>query len=326
MTEDTTTGEPLGIEPYGIDPELAELVALLPSGVFDDVEVARRGRDDVLPLMNAGLDLTGLDVTDRTVAGAPDHRDLTVRVYRPISEPSGAGLLFIHGGGFTLGNLDSEHARAASTAFGTGATLVSVDYRLAPEHPFPAAIDDCYAALTWIHGAATDLGIDPERIGVLGQSAGGGLAAGLALMARDRGGPALRFQYLGIPELDDRLASASMGRFVDTPIWNRPSAEASWRMYLGPDLAEGAGEVSPYAAPARATDLTGLPPAYVSAMEFDPLRDEGIQYALALMAAGVSCELHIFPGTFHGSSSVVGTAEVSRREIDEMMAVLRRRL
>ena len=323
MTEETPTGDR---QTYAIDAELDEIVALLPGGAFDDIEEARRGLDEVLPLLNAGLDLRDLDVSDRLIVGPADHPGLAVRIYRPTSEPSGAGLVFIHGGGFTVGNLDSEHARAASTALGTRAVVVSVDYRLAPEHPFPAAIEDCYAALTWTHEAAGELGIDPARIGVAGQSAGGGLAAGLGLMARDRGGPALRFQYLGVPEIDDRLATPSMERFVDTPMWNRPSAEASWRMYLGPDVVAGSDDVSPYAAPARAADLCGLPRTYVSAMEFDPLRDEGIQYAVALMAAGVTCELHTFPGTFHGSSSVVADAEVSRRELDEMMAVLRRHL
>jgi acetyl esterase/lipase len=243
-----------------------------------------------------------------------------VRVYTPTDGATGAGLLYLHGGGFTVGSLESEHGRAVTVAREVGAVVVSVDYRLAPEHPFPAEIEDCYAALQWFHGTAADLGVDPARIGVMGSSAGGGLAAGLALLARDRGGPALCFQYLGIPELDDRLATPSMVAFVDTPLFNRPAAEWSWAHYLS-----GVDEVSQYAAPARATDLSGLPPAYVSTMEFDPLRDEGLEYGMRLLAAGVSTELHSFPGTFHGSM-IVPTAEVSRRELDEAIAVLRRRL
>jgi acetyl esterase len=321
MTDNAHSGD---AATYPIDRQFADVLALLPGGAFDDVAAARRGLLDVLPILNAGLDLTGLTVTDRIVPGPSSHPELAIRTYVPVAEPSGAGLLFIHGGGFSLGGLDSEHARAAYIAIRTGAAVVSVDYRLAPEHPFPAAIEDCYAGLTWTHAAADELGIDPERVGVIGQSAGGGLAAGLALLTRDRGGPQLRFQYLGVPELDDRLDTDSMQRFQDTPMWNRAAAEVSWRMYLGP--TDRSSEVSPYAAPGRATDLIGLPSAYISAMEFDPLRDEGIQYAVALMAAGVSCELHTFPGTFHGSSSVVPTADVSRRELDEMVAVLRRRL
>ena len=141
-------------------------------------------------------------------------------------------------------------------------------------------------------------------------------------MAHDRGGPELCFQLLEIPELDDRLDTPSMRAFVDTPLWNRPNAIWSWRHYLG---AEHEGEPSPYAAPARAKDLAGLPPAYVSTMEFDPLRDEGILYAMRLLEAGVSVELHSFPGTFHGSALVPG-AEVSKRGTNEVRAALERRL
>ena len=141
-------------------------------------------------------------------------------------------------------------------------------------------------------------------------------------MARDRGGPSLCFQLLEIPELDDRLDTPSMQGFTDTPLWNHPNAVWSWRHYLGPDHQ---GEVSPYAAPSRATDLSGLPPAYVSTMEFDPLRDEGILYALGMMQAGVAVELHSYPGTFHGSA-LIATAEVTRRNAQEIMEVLKRRL
>ena len=197
-----------------------------------------------------------------------------------------------------------------------------MEYRLAPEHPFPAGVEDCYAALTWLHANAAELGIDDDRIGVGGQSAGGGLTAGLALLARDRGGPSICFQFLGIPELDHRLETASMRAFVDTPLWHRGNAVKSWQMYLGPDHD---GAVSPYASPSIATDLHGLPAAYITTMEFDPLRDEGILYAMQLMAAGVSVELHTFPGTFHGSSLVPGAA-VSKRGHEELLVALARGL
>jgi acetyl esterase/lipase len=202
-----------------------------------------------------------------------------------------------------------------------GILLASVDYRLAPEHPYPAGLDDCMTALNWLHREAPELGVDPGRIGVFGQSAGGGLAAAVALRARDERGPALCFQFLGIPELDDRLETPSMRRFVDTPMWNRPNAELSWKYYLGSLV----GETPYYAAPARALDLSGLPSAYVSAMEFDPLRDEAIDYGSRLLQSGVSVELHVFPGTFHGSSAIPGTA-VSRRLHDESLQALRRGL
>jgi acetyl esterase len=219
-----------------------------------------------------------------------------------------------------VGNVDSEHASSAQTAR-AGAVVVSVEYRLAPEHPYPAGVEDCYAALRWLYDSRSELDIDAERIAVFGNSAGGGLAAAVALLARDRHGPPLCFQFLGIPELDDRLDTVSMRTFVDTPLWSRPKAVESWRQYLGTD----GGEVSPYAAPARATDLSGLPPAFISTMEFDPLRDEGIIYGLRLLQAGVPVELHSYPGTFHGSS-LIADAAISKRQAAEAADILRRAL
>ncbi|MDF2704454.1 MAG: lipase/esterase, partial [Nonomuraea muscovyensis] len=167
---------------------------------------------------------------------------------------------------------------------------------------------------------AGDLGVDPGRIAVGGDSAGGNLSTALALLTRDRGGPPLRFQCLDVPVTDDRLTTPSMLAFTDTPMWNRPMAVLSWRYYLG----EAAG-ATPYAAPIRATDLTGLPPAYVSVCEFDPLRDEGIAYAQRLVQAGVPTELHLYPGTFHGAALVADVA-VTRRMNADMVDALRRAL
>jgi acetyl esterase/lipase len=235
-----------------------------------------------------------------------------------------AAIYDVHGGGFLLGSIDMFDAHNLRLARELGVVVVTVDYRLAPEHPYPAPLEDCYAGLVWTAKNADALGIDPSRIAIHGESAGGGLCAGLALLARDRGGPSIAFQYLGVPELDDRLDTPSMQAFTDTPIWNRPNAVVSWDAYLGAGK-RGTPDVPIYAAPARATDLTDLPPAYVSVMEFDPLRDEGIAYAQGLMHAGVSVELHAFPGTFHGSA-MVEQAAVSRREADEALVVLRRGL
>jgi acetyl esterase len=200
---------------------------------------------------------------------------------------------------------------------------VSVEYRLAPEHPFPAGLHDCYSALVFLAGAAGELGVDTARLALLGASAGGGLAAATALLARDLGGPPLCFQMLHIPELDDRLETPSMRTFVDSPLWNRPLAQLSWEAYLG--AGADRADVSPYAAPSRATDLSGLPPAYISTAENDPLRDEGILYGLGLLQAGVSVELHQFPGTYHGSA-LVASAAVTQRAQRESAIVLRRAL
>jgi len=251
-----------------------------------------------------------------------------VRVYRPRRAPGDAaapapGIVFIHGGGFIIGSVETEHIGALLVAADAGAVVVSVDYRLAPEHPYPAALHDCYAALSWLHAEAGALGVDRDRVAVMGASAGGGLSAAVALLSRDLGGPALCFQMLQIPELDDRLETPSMQTFVDSPLWNRPLAVQSWKAYLG-DL-HGSPDVPALAAPARATDLGGLPPAYISTAEHDPLRDEGIVYALGLLHAGVSVELHQFPGTFHGSA-LVTRAAVSRRAQREAALVVRRAL
>ena len=311
--------------PYAFDPELAEFAAGAVNPPPTDPIAARELSREYLSALGADADVSTLNVDDRSIPGPEGAPDVTVRVYAPRSPSSAAvpAILYIHGGGFFVGSIDTEHMGSAALARELGVVAVSVEYRLAPEHPFPAGIEDCYAALVWLHDHADELGVDTARIAVNGGSAGGGLAAGLALLTRDRGGPALCFQYLGIPELDDRLETASMRRFTDTPMWSRPAAQKSWEWYLGD--AHGRDDVSPYAAPARATDLAGLPPAYVSTMEFDPLRDEGIIYALRLLEAGVQVELHSYPGTFHGSAIMTGAA-VTRREGVERMAVWRRAL
>jgi acetyl esterase len=307
-----------------IDPELAAMIELLPKMDLADPEAARRAFEEILVAIR--LDIPGIEtlhIEDRTVPGFEGDPDVAVRVYRPqgAAVPTRVpGIVMIHGGGFVIGSVEAEHAGAAVMARDTGAVVVSVDYRLAPEHPYPAALHDCYAALTYLHAEADALGVDPERVALVGASAGGGLSAATALLARDRGGPAVCFQLLAIPELDDRLETGSMQAFVDSPMWNRPLAEQSWRAYLGP--LHGTENVPAYAAPARAQDLSGLPPAYISTAENDPLRDEGIAYAQRLLQAGVSVELHQFPGTFHGSA-LVTSAAVSKRAQRESALVLR---
>ncbi|RNL60377.1 alpha/beta hydrolase [Nocardioides marmoriginsengisoli] len=295
-----------------LDPELRAIVELLPETVaaFDDIPAVRAMFDAWLPAGPVPGEET-LDITDEVVDGVP------VRTYRP-REAAGdlPGILYLHGGGFCIGSIETEHGGAVALANALPAVVVSVDYRLAPEHPYPAGLEDCYRGLQHLAGLA---GVDPARLAVHGQSAGGGLAAATALLARDRGGPALRFQSLGIPELDDRLGTPSMTAFTDTPMWSRPQAVLSWQHYLGGRPADG------YAAPARMENLAGLPPAYVVTCELDPLRDEGIEYAMRMLAAGVSVELHTYPGTFHGAQLVPAAAVVQRMNAD-LLAALRRAL
>ena len=308
---------------YAFDPELADVVPLLPVLDGSDPVAAR----DLLSQLIAQLpapDTTGVQHDDRMIPGGPGDPEIRIRIYRPDERSAPAAIYSVHGGGFISGDLETEHALNINLARELGAVVVAVDYRLAPETPFPGPLEDVYAGLVWTARHADELGIDAGRIAIHGASAGGGLCAALALLARDRKGPDIAFQFLSVPELDDRLATASMTAFADTPLWNRPNAVASWDHYLGPARA-GTDDVPVYAAPARATDLAGLPPAYVSVMHFDPLRDEGIAYALALLAAGVTVELHLFPGTFHGSA-LIQHAVISQREQAETVTVLRRAL
>ncbi|MEO3876167.1 alpha/beta hydrolase [Nonomuraea sp. B12E4] len=311
------------ITKYAYDPELVAAAVELPKPESSSVQAARAQLADMMSQFPAP-DTAGVTITDHLVPGPDGAPDVPVRIYRPDSQPAPVGILDAHAGRFILGGIEVSHAGNVAMARGVGAVVVSVDYRLAPEHPFPAGLEDCYAALSWFSAHAAEFGVDPERIAIHGESAGGGLCAGLALLARDRGGPSIAFQYLAFPQLDDRLRTPSMTAFVDTPLWDRPAAIQSWDAYLGAGHS-GTDDVPCYAAPARATDLSRLPPAYISAKEFDPLRDEDIAYATALIAAGVPVELHLFPGTFHGSA-VIASAEVSRRETTERIAVLRKAL
>ncbi|OYP13363.1 esterase [Streptomyces sp. FBKL.4005] len=296
-----------------MDSELEAFVPLFPKADLTDPVTARKN----LAELAAGVpapDTADLDIEDRTVPADPD---VAVRIYRP--QQARGAVVWLHGGGYVMGSVDTEHPWAARMASLSGAVVVSVDYRLAPEHPFPAALDDGYAVLTWLAEHAAELGIDPGRIAVGGHSAGGGLAAAVALRARDRQGPPIRFQLLNQPQLDDRQETWSQRNFTDTPWMNRDKITASWRHYLGSRRATA------HAAPARATDLSGLPSAYIATAEFCPNRDEDIAYAVRLLQAGVSVELHQWPGTFHGSQAIL-SAEISQRQIAELGAVLRRAL
>ncbi len=313
---------------YNYDSELASLLEFLPDvslGINEPVK-ARASFLALVAQLNADIDQHGVTIDNLTIPGPTGAPDVSIRIYSPEKlKQAQPAILHIHGGGFVIGNLDSELGSCVALCRNLGVVVLSVGYRLAPETPYPGPLEDCYSALEWLTNNSTQLSIDCARIAVFGQSAGGGLAAATCLLARDRKGPKICFQYLGIPELDDRLQTLSMHRFVDTPMWNRPNAELSWEFYLGEHYHRGADDVPYYAAPARAEDLSGLPPAYISTMEFDPLRDEGVQYALRLMQAGVATELHSFPGTFHGSA-LFSTAQISQRESAEMFTVLRRAL
>ncbi|MET8764670.1 alpha/beta hydrolase [Lentzea sp. NPDC004782] len=306
---------------YAFDPELIPWIDVLPDApmrTYEELLATRAQMSEFLVQMPVYEPGQPIDVRDELIPGPDGAPDVRVRIYTPRSadEPR-PGLVYIHGGGFVSGDIDTTDTFCLTYADKLGIVVVSVDYRLAPETPFPGPVEDCYAALVWTANKATELGVDPARIGVAGASAGGGLAAGTVLLARDRGGPAIVFQHLGIPELDDRLETESMREYADTPLWNSPKAAFSWDSYLG-EGKRGTADVSPYAAPARATDLSGLPPTVVTVCQFDPLRDEGMEYARRLSQANVPTELRGYPGTFHGSAAITKAAVTQRMAADEL--------
>lgn len=296
-----------------MDPELEAFIPLFPKADLVD-PVSARGKLAELATAVPAPDVSGMTVEDRTVPADPA---VPVRIYHP--EEAHGAIVWLHGGGFVMGDVDTEHPWAARLAAASGAVVISVGYRLSPENRFPAALDDAYAVLAWAAENAAGLGFDADRIAVGGHSAGGGLAAAISLRARDEQGPRICFQLLNQPGLDDRQESWSARTFTDTPWMTRDKITAAWGHYLGGAAA------TPYAAPARADDLSGLPPAYVATAEFCPNRDEDIEYAARLLKSGVSVELHQFAGTFHGSQAIL-SAEVSQRQLAELGAALRRGL
>ena len=267
----------------------------------------------------------GVTIEDRMTPGPDGAPEVMVRLYRPASLPANAPALYwIHGGGMVLGSVAMNDPYCAGVANELNVMVASVEYRLAPEHPFPAPIEDCYAGLRWFASAADELGVDRSRIAIGGGSAGGGLAAGLALVARDRAEVDVCFQLLVFPMLDDRNTTRSSQAILDPRVWNRTANLAGWNAYLSGNA--GGDDVSPYAAPARAADLAGLPPAYINVGTMDLFVDESVAYTRALLEADVPVELHIYPGAFHGSNALVPDSEISQRWNRDELAALDRAL
>jgi len=258
-------------------------------------------------------------VREAVVPAGTQRSAVPVRIYQPVEGRDLGALVLFHGGGFIAGDLETDDAVARDYCHELKIAVVSVDYRLAPEHPYPAALEDAYAALCWVADNAATLGVDPARIAVGGGSAGGGIAAGLALLARDRGGPDVCFQMLLVPALlDERepLSHATTGGRFDAA-----AARRMWEHYLGVDAAARA--TATYAAPAQlVSDLGGLPPAYITVATNDPLRDAGIRYALRLLAAGNAVDLHLYAGSEHGFVSHGRATEAGARAFDDRIRIL----
>jgi acetyl esterase/lipase len=240
-----------------------------------------------------------------------------VRLYRPTGASGpGPALLWIHGGGYVIGHPAQDDELCRRFARQLGVTVASVDYRLAPEHPYPTPLEDCYAALTWLAALPS---VDPARLAIGGASAGGGLAAALALLARDRGEVPLAAQLLVYPMLDDRTVDRVGPENPGLRLWNRSSNKFGWSAYLGDADPE-------IAVPARREDLSGLPPAWMGVGTFDLFHDEDLAYAERLKVAGVPCEVEVVDGAFHGFDGIVPKAEVSQKFFASQCAMLRQAL
>jgi acetyl esterase/lipase len=306
-----------------LDPEVAAVLDGLPRYDLDDIVEARRRRKELAEATRALAAPNPDVVVDEVTLPGRAPGGVVARVSRPRVPRAGAGrLLWVHGGGHVLGEAAQDDWLMADVVADTGCTAVAVEWRRAPEDPYPAALDDCYDALRWL--ASPEHGAGPLVVG--GASSGGGLAAGVVLQARDLGEVRIDAQLLIYPMLDDR-ESASMRAVTDPRVWHRGVNAQAWAAYLravagGP----GSADVPAYAAPARAADLSGLPFTWLATAELDGFVDENVEYAARLLRSGVSTELHVFPGGVHGFDLFAPDAAITRRFVAERRAALVRLL
>jgi acetyl esterase/lipase len=312
-----------------LDPELKTLLSFLPPLNLDR---------ETLPLLRSMMgqrrpgapesEVSQVTSTAVDIAGPPDSPPVRVLCYRPARAASTLpAILHMHGGGYVLGTAASSEATNRELAAELDCAVFSVEYRLAPETPYPGPLEDCYAALAWLHAHAGELRIDASRVGVKGESAGAGLAAALALLARDRGKLPVAFQHLIYPMIDDRTGAAGApaeNAFVGTFVWTPEQNRFGWTCLLG--TTPGGSDVSPYAAPARATNLAGLPPAFISVGALDLFLEEDLAYAQHLARAGVPVELHVYPGAFHAFDMPPHTSRVAQAAVRASRDSLRKAL
>ncbi len=288
----------------GLGPNASDPLLMADIPAWRETRKALRLTDDDLRRGGA------IEFTELTVPGPEGAPGISLLVCKPSGLATSApGVFHIHGGGMVVGDNRTGMLTMLPWIQEAGVVVVSAEYRLAPEHPYPAGVEDCYAGLTWTAAHAAELGIDPDRLLIAGASAGGGLSAAVALMARDRGGPALIGQMLGCAMLDDRNQTPSSSELDRQGMWDRTSNLTGWRALLG--AAQGGADVPAYAAPARAADLTGLPPAYLDVGSVETFRDEVLDYAARIWRAGGVAELHVWPGGYHGFESIAPAAAIS---------------
>ena len=295
-----------------VNPELLPMLELFPDlNISPETLPAMRSMQMAPPFV---FDESVL-VVEKMING-PDNNQIRLRIYRPkANEAILPVLLWIHGGGYIMGSIDGNDELCQKFVLSANCVVVSVDYRLAPENPYPVPLEDCYAALKWIADNAGTLHVDSNRIGVAGASAGGGLTAAVTLLARDLKYPSLCFQMPLYPMIDDRNNSPSANEIKEGFVWNQKTNEAGWKMYLGE--LYGTDKVPGYAAAARAEDYSGLPYTYTCVGQLDPFRDETLTYVTKLAQAGVDVEFHMYPGCYHGYEVFTPDAEISKLTINE---------
>ena len=312
---------------FTYDPEFAAAIAPMAGAMADatppavgDVEARRALWEPIIAAAGTAQPIPADVKMSDQYATAEDGAQIQMRWYVKDGAAPGPAVLFFHGGGYIFGHIDHFDGPVARYVSASGVPMLSVEYRRAPEHPFPTPIEDAYAALRWLHEHAPELGVDPGRVGVMGDSAGGGMAAALSILARERGGPKIARQILIMPMLDDRTTTPDP-HIAPYALWSYDDSATAWPALLGD--AAGGPDVPATAAPARLEDATGLPPAYIEVGQLDVFRDEDTAYATKLSRAGVPVEFHLHPGVPHEFDSIAFNSDVARRAIADRVRALK---